>query len=154
MAKRSNKIFRVQPMAGAAANLADVPHEGMCRGAAANAKEGCEQLAKKTAIINSNMNNKSPARQSPFTPLRTCVFKASAGQKNDVGENKKRPRNNYAPKPSGSFFRPGLAIPCWVARQQSPTPFHQAITMYTKKKRSQTLRARNVRPVPETKAAK
>lgn len=87
--KRSNKIFRVQPVAGAAANLADVPHEGMCRGAAANAKKGCEQLAKKTAIINSNMNNKSPARQSPFTPLRTCVFKASAGQKNDVGGNKK-----------------------------------------------------------------
>ena len=30
------------------------------------------------------------------------------------------------PGPGGSFSRPGLAIPCGVARQQSPTPFHQA----------------------------
>jgi len=27
---------------------------------------------------------------------------------------------------TGSFSRPGLAIPCWVAPQQSPTPFRQA----------------------------
>ena len=25
------------------------------------------------------------------------------------------------------FFPPHLAIPCWVAPQQSPTPFHQAL---------------------------
>jgi hypothetical protein len=62
VAKRSNKIFRVQPVAGAAAKLADVPHEGMCRDAAANAKEGCEQLAKQTAIINTKINNKSSHR--------------------------------------------------------------------------------------------
>lgn len=69
VAKRSNKIFRVQPLAGAAANLADVPHEGMCRGAAANAKKGCEQLAKKTAIINSNINNKSSDRLANYHSL-------------------------------------------------------------------------------------
>ena len=28
-----------------------------------------------------------------------------------------------------SFSRPGMAIPCWVAPLQSPTPFHQA-TIY------------------------
>ena len=31
------------------------------------------------------------------------------------------------PRPAGSFSRLGLAIPCWVAPQQSPTPFRQAI---------------------------
>ena len=39
--------MRVQPLAGAAADPADVTHEGMCRDAAANAKEGCKELAKR-----------------------------------------------------------------------------------------------------------
>ena len=30
---------------------------------------------------------------------------------------------------SGAFTRPDLAIPCRVARQQSPTLFHQAKTV-------------------------
>ena len=29
----------------------------------------------------------------------------------------------------GSFTRPGLAIPCRVARQQSPAPFRQTETV-------------------------
>ena len=31
---------------------------------------------------------------------------------------------------SGSFTRPGLVIPCRVARQQSPTPFRQTEAVY------------------------
>jgi hypothetical protein len=61
----------------------------MCRGAAANAKEGCEQLAKQTAITNSKMNT-NRSRLADTIPLRTCVFKASTGQKNDVGGGNKK----------------------------------------------------------------
>jgi len=32
----------------------------------------------------------------------------------------------------GSFTRPGLVIPCRVARQQSPTPFRQTDAVYRK----------------------
>src|SRR3990172_638367 len=47
-----------------------------------------------------------------------------AGQKND-GCGRKRIWGVIAPDPAGSFSRPDLAIPRWVASQQSPTPFHQ-----------------------------
>ena len=38
----------------------------------------------------------------------------------------KRPRQRKPPGHYGAFTRPGLAIPCWVAPQQSPTPLHQS----------------------------
>ena len=49
-----------------------------------------------------------------------------AGQKNDLQIQTKSPGPIDGPGPGGSFSRPGLAIPCRVTRQQSPTPFHQA----------------------------
>lgn len=45
------------------------------------------------------------------------------------GGNKEGPRR-CAFGPAGSFSRLGLAIPCWVAPQQSPTPFRQARETY------------------------
>lgn len=105
MAKRSNKIFRVQPLAGAAANLADVPHEGMCRGAAANAKEGCNKLVKQTAVTTTTTKTIRTNFKANSTPLPTCVFKGMFRQKNDVCKKRKRPRTHKVPRPSGSFFR-------------------------------------------------
>ena len=46
------------------------------------------------------------------------------------GEGKKRPWQSRAAGACGSFTRPGLVIPCRVARQQSPTPFRQAEAVY------------------------
>jgi hypothetical protein len=119
-------------MAGAAANLADVPHEGMCRGAAANAKEGCKQLAKNTAITNTKINNKSSHRLNIHSGA-DMRFQGIAGQKNDEVEEIKKASEAIAPKSCGSFFSPGLATPHRGARQQSPTPFHQATKLYTTK---------------------
>ena len=121
MAKRSNKIFRVQPLAGAAANLADVSHEGMCRGAAANAKEGCKQLAKQTAITNSKMKTKRITNsQINISPLPTCVLKAYTGQRNDVGGGNEKGPEHQRIEASGSFLRPGLAIPAKVFATGAP----------------------------------
>ena len=112
MAKRSNKIFRVQPVAGAAANLADVPHEGMCRGAAANAKEGCKQLAKQTAITTNKMKTERITNSKiNITPLPTCVLKAYTGQRNDVGGgNEKRKK---APRAS-TLRGQRIVLPPWL----------------------------------------
>ena len=38
----------------------------------------------------------------------------------------KEAQDSNVPGLAGSFSRPDLAIPCWVAPQQSPTPFRQA----------------------------
>ena len=56
--------------------------------------------------------------------------KGMQGKRNDVPE-KQPPWRKSPPGPAGHFSRPDLVIPCWVARQQSPTPFHQAKTVYT-----------------------
>jgi len=42
---------------------------------------------------------------------------------------RKGPETLVPQAPTGSFSRPGLAIPCWVAPPQSPTLFHQAISI-------------------------
>jgi hypothetical protein len=39
------------------------------------------------------------------------------------------PGRRLATRTQRIIFRPDLVIPCGVARQQSPTPFHQAITI-------------------------
>jgi len=116
----------------------------MCRGAAANAKQGCKQLAKQTAITTNKMKTERITNSKiNITPLPTCVLKAYTGQRNDVGggnEKEKRPREHQRIEASGSCFRPGLAIPCCDGRPTNlrsvpgPTPFHQATTMYTKRK--------------------
>ena len=43
-----------------------------------------------------------------------------------MATGKKQARSTKAPGLAGSFSRPGLVIPCWVAPQHCPTPFHQA----------------------------
>ena len=48
------------------------------------------------------------------------------GQKNTWWDGSKKGPESEDPGPADSFLRPGLAIPCRVAPQQSPTPFHQA----------------------------
>jgi hypothetical protein len=58
-------------------------------------------------------------------PHEEGVFGGITGQMNDVEKSKPRPRA-AAEALAGSFTRPDLAIPCWVAPLQSPTPFHQA----------------------------
>lgn len=40
--------------------------------------------------------------------------------------HEKKPRALQPQAGAGLFSRPGLAIPCRVAPQQSPTPFRQA----------------------------
>ena len=65
-------------------------------------------------------------RESPCNGRR--VFGGIAGQKNECLPSKKG-RGIRAPAHAGSFSRPGLAIPCWVAPQHCPTPFHPATSM-------------------------
>jgi hypothetical protein len=72
----------------------------MCRGAAANAKEGCEQLAKRTAITNGKTNNKSSHRLNIHSAA-DMRFQGIAGQKNDeVEEIKKGPRKQLLRSPA------------------------------------------------------
>jgi hypothetical protein len=52
------------------------------------------------------------------------------GKRNDVSGKKVALAENSA-RAGGYSSRPDLVIPCRVARQQSPTPFHQAKTVYT-----------------------
>ena len=82
--------------------MADVPHEGMCRGAAANAKQGCKQLAKQTAITTNKMKTERITNSKiNITPLPTCVLKAYTGQRNDVGGgNEKGPESINASRPA------------------------------------------------------
>jgi hypothetical protein len=65
-------------------------------------------------------------------------LRGMAGQKND----KKKAWSVIRSRHRGSFSRPGLAIPCQGASQQSPTPFRQAETIYIvqagRRKTSQT----------------
>ena len=51
-----------------------------------------------------------------------------AGQANGA---EKRPGGRGHQGQEGSFTRPDLAIPCRVARQQSPTPFRQTPQILT-----------------------
>ena len=55
-------------------------------------------------------------------------FEAWQGKRMSCG-NERGPRRSRS-GPAGSFSRLGLAIPCWVAPQQSPTPFRQAREAY------------------------
>jgi hypothetical protein len=126
----------------------------MCRGAAANAKEGCNKLVKQTAVTTTTTKTIRTNFKANTTLLPTCVFKGMCRQKNDVGKKRKRASNAQSFEAQRIVLPPGLAIPHRVARQQSPTPFHQATKIYTTKKRSQKLRAQNVRPEPETKPQK
>jgi len=75
----------------------------------------------------------TPLQASPRTASEPAserqVFQGMAGQKNGSDEKQqKRPRPLERPGPDGSFSRPGSAIPCRVAPQQSSTPFHRATT--------------------------
>jgi len=75
----------------------------------------------------------TPVQASPRTASEPAserqVFQGMAGQKNGSDEKQqKRPRPLGRPGPDGSFSRPGSAIPCRVAPQQSSTPFHRATT--------------------------
>jgi hypothetical protein len=97
--------------------------------------KGCVEVQpqmQKKAVNNSRrrpqsstaMNNKSPARQLPFTPLRTCVFKASAGQKNDVGETKKASEQQRS-EAQRNILPPWLGYPllgCSPAEPDSVSP--------------------------------
>ena len=162
MAKRSNKIIRVQPLAGAAANLAGVPHEGMCRGAAANAKQGCKQLAKQTAITMSKMKTERITNSKiNITPLPTCVLKAYTGQRNDVGGgNEKGPESINASRPADRSS--ALAWLSLVGMLARPTfgrcPAQLRFTKQRQctrtEKRSYKLRAQKVRPLPENTTEK
>jgi hypothetical protein len=92
-------------------------------------KKAAKNSQNQTAMAMNKTNRIGTTGTPTSAPLLTCVFQGMAGQKNDVGcgeENKKGLDSVNRPRPSGSFFRPGLAIPRRVARQQSPTPFHQA----------------------------
>ena len=60
-------------------------------------------------------------RIAPFDNPR----KGMAEQKNSCWR-KRDARNASASGVAGTILPPGLAIPCWVAPLQSPTPFHQA----------------------------
>lgn len=53
------------------------------------------------------------------------VFGGMAGQKNSRHQ-KRNARSIWASGARGAILPPGLAIPCWVAPLQSPTPFRQA----------------------------
>lgn len=53
------------------------------------------------------------------------VFGGMAGQKNGC-RKKRNARSTWASGAAGTILPPGLAIPCWVAPLQSPTPFRQA----------------------------
>ncbi len=116
------------------------PHEGMCRGAAANAKKRLQTTREADRNHNDKMNNE-PDTDSKYQHQLHCrrAFSRHVQDKRTMlAAETKKPRKQLHPRPSGSFFRPGLAIPCWVARQQRPTPFHQAATMYTKKNEAQS----------------
>ena len=52
------------------------------------------------------------------------VLGGMAGKRMVVG--KKNARRDWASGVAGIILPPGLAIPCWVAPLQSPTPFRQA----------------------------
>lgn len=52
------------------------------------------------------------------------VFGGMTGQKNGFGKGASEA--GVASGVAGPFSRPGLAIPCGVAPQQSPAPFRQA----------------------------
>ena len=61
------------------------------------------------------------------------VFAGMAGQENGcTKKSQKRPRPPKRPEPDGTFPRPDSAIPCRGAPQQSPTPFHRAVTKIRK----------------------
>lgn len=56
--------------------------------------------------------------------LQRRFFKAWQGKRIRRGKRKKP--GTTRPQACGGFSRLGLAIPCGVAPQQSPTPFYQA----------------------------
>jgi hypothetical protein len=56
-------------------------------------------------------------------------FEGMAGQgKSCFGVKRKSLWTVGRPEAAGDFPRPGLVIPCRVAPQQSPTPFHQTVS--------------------------
>ena len=77
---------------------------------------------------------------------------------------KKRTLPTELTRPGGHPSRPHQTIPCWAARQQSPTPFHQAPSMVVvsetlehvpsqpKRLRSLACRRHNFAPLPERMA--
>jgi hypothetical protein len=77
---------------------------------------------------------RTTASCSPQGPKRrtTIRFSKAWQSKRMTDENKKRPERQYSRRRTGSFSRPDLAIPCRVAPQQSPAPFHQANRLYLK----------------------
>jgi hypothetical protein len=64
---------------------------------------------------------------NPPQHINEKVFSGIAGQK-----NKKEAQDRDVLGPAGLFSRPDLAIPRWVAPQQSPTPFRQATLSLSK----------------------
>lgn len=46
-----------------------------------------------------------------------------------IGRREVNPKKKLclSPELGDHFHHPRLAIPCWVAPQQSPTPFHQIV---------------------------
>jgi hypothetical protein len=83
---------------------------------------------RKKTIMSAMQDN--PIRNHPATHrsflLPACVLQGMTGQRNEMG-TKKASEFHLQGQQRNSFLRPGLAIPCQVARQQSLTPFHQAM---------------------------
>ncbi len=67
-------------------------------------------------------------KDTPRGETELKFSEAWQGQMNERAEKPTSPGRPPAPRArAGSFTRPDPAIPRWVALQQSPTPFHQAL---------------------------